>query len=616
MSSVSRRTLLKAAAVSGLAALPTNKTEASIRQHLNPGWVIGRMTGAQALVETLLVEGTHCVFGIPGAQENELWDAMKSKRLRYLLVTHEQSAAFAADGYARSTGKPGVVCVVPGPGVTNALTGIGEALLDSVPMVCIVGDVARGEKYRHFQVHELPNIELLQPVTKGVFTVDKVGEIPDAVRQAFALAKSGEPGPTAVVVPYNLLFDSHKFNSAPLEPCGIPFDEAGFHTALHVLSQRDKCIGIYAGMGCMDYAPLLKKVAETMHAPVATSVSGKGVINESHPLAVGWGYGPQGTETAEKIFKQADIVLALGVKYSEVSTAFYAIPDKPRVIHVDINKDNLGKVVQSDVCVQSDAGLFLQKLLENKDHVQRDHCTGLVKKIHALKVKDRKRLSRNYAKCGTDPMQFLFCLRKLTRPDAQVFMDVSLSEHLAAEGFTTFNPRTYFNPTDNQAMGWSIPAAIGAQFADPHRQVVSITGDGCFLMTAIETTTAVRASLPVKFFILDDQSYHYMQVLQESAYRRTTATILPRLDYQSIAKGFGLGYQEILHPRDLQAGIATALGTCGPVLIRVVTDYGKRPIRWIEAAKGRFTEELSTVQKARFASRIGARTLKLREHND
>src|SRR5215471_3978994 len=168
------------------------------------------MTGAEALVEALLLNGTGCVFGIPGAQENELWDAMKSKGLSYLLVTHEFAAATAADGYARTTGKPGVLCVVPGPGVTNALTGIGETLLDSVPLVCIVGDVARGDKYKPFQVHELPQVGLLQQVTKGVFPVAHAAEIPDAVRQAFQLAQFEEPGPVAVVVPYNLLIEEAK----------------------------------------------------------------------------------------------------------------------------------------------------------------------------------------------------------------------------------------------------------------------------------------------------------------------------------------------------------------------------------------------------------------------
>src|SRR5437879_13905234 len=187
-SSFSRRDLLKSMVAPGLIPLVTGLQPASAAGlgllHRNAAGVVsGLMTGAKALVETLIQEGTECVFGIPGAQENEVWDTMKTRGLAYLLVTHEFSAAAMADGYARSTGKPGVLCVVPGPGVTNCLTGVGEALLDSVPVVAIVGDVACGAKYRPFQVHELPQAELLKPVTKGVFCVQHQAEIPDLIRK-------------------------------------------------------------------------------------------------------------------------------------------------------------------------------------------------------------------------------------------------------------------------------------------------------------------------------------------------------------------------------------------------------------------------------------------------
>src|SRR5438105_5530876 len=237
---LSRRELLKTMIVPCVAPLVTGLTPAAAGLHgprRADGTVSGHMTGAKALVETLLAEGTECVFGIPGAQENELWDTMKSRGLGYLLVTHEFSAAAMADGYARSTGKPGVVCIVPGPGVTNALTGIGEALLDSIPLVCIVGDVARGEKYHPYQVHALPQAGLLQQLTKEVYAVNTAAEIPGAVRQAFQLAQAGEPGPVGVVVPYNLLIASHRYDSAPFPPCAVPFDEDAFQHALQLLSK-------------------------------------------------------------------------------------------------------------------------------------------------------------------------------------------------------------------------------------------------------------------------------------------------------------------------------------------------------------------------------------------
>ncbi len=374
--SLSRRDLLRVVAAGALAsAIPPVVGAGPLRRVLHEkdddGTVSGHMTGAAAIVETLLKEGVECVYGIPGAQDNELWDAMKTRGLPYLLVTHEFSAACMADGYARSTGKPGVLCVVPGPGVTNSLTGLGEALLDSSPVVAVVCDVARGEKYKPFQVHELPNAALLEPVTKGVFPVKCVGDIPGAVRQALALAVSGEPGPTAVVVPYPLLIETSKFNCPPLAVAGWPLAEEAFGRAVALLGNRRHRVGIYAGVGCMDASPALVEVAELLQAPVATSVSGKGAFPESHPLAVGWGYGPQATKTAEEVFGDVDLVLAIGVRYSEVSTGFYSDPQSRCLIHVDANADNLGKVMKTSVCVHADAGVFLSGLLEQADRLRR-----------------------------------------------------------------------------------------------------------------------------------------------------------------------------------------------------------------------------------------------------
>jgi acetolactate synthase-1/2/3 large subunit len=536
--------------------------------------------------------------------------------LPYLLVTHEFSAACMADGYARSTGKPGVLCVVPGPGVTNSLTGLGEALLDSSPVVAVVCDVARGEKYKPFQVHDLPQVGLLQQVTKGVFPVKEVGDIPTAVRQALALAVSGEPGPTAVVIPYPLFIETHKFHSAPLAAPALPLAEDCFGRALALLANKKQRVGIYAGVGCMDYSSTLVEVAEMLQAPVATSVSGKGAFPESHPLAVGWGYGPQGTKTAEAVFAGVDLVLAIGVRYSEVSTGFYSDPQSPCLIHVDANPENLGRVMKTSVCVHADAGVFLNGLLAQADCLRRPQDCKLPARIAGLRSDDLKKAEQSYAKCGVDPMLAVLALRRCTRTDALFFVDVALAEHYAAEALTALQARTYFNPTNNQAMGWSIPAAIGAQRVFQGRQVVTLTGDGCFLMTAMEISTAAREGLPVKFFVLDDQAYHYMQKLQLPAYTRTTATVLARLDYSSLAKGFGVGYNEITSEDNLEAGIRGCLCQDGPVLTRVAADYGKRPVRWIDAVRKRYTKDLTAAQKARFVARVGVRSAHLRKEND
>jgi acetolactate synthase-1/2/3 large subunit len=615
---LSRRDLLRSIVLPGVATLIQGQVVAvagPLHLHEQPGTVSGLLTGARAVVETLQAEGVECVYGIPGAQENELWDAMKSRGLDYLLVTHEFSAAAMADGYARATGKPGVLCIVPGPGITNALTGIGEALLDSIPLVCVVGDVARGKKYRPFQVHDLNQAAVLEPLCKEVIELRHVAEIPSCIRRAFQCAQAGEPGPVAVVIPYDLLIETHHFNDPPLAPCGSPWDENAVQAALCLLSQPKARVGIYAGQGCMNYSGLLCQVAEMMQAPVATSVSGKGVISENHPLAVGYGFGPQGTRSAEVVFHSIDLLLAIGVKFSEVSTAYYSDPQPRQVIHVDANPNNLGRVLKTNVCVPADAGAFLSRVLECET-AKRCANTHLIQHIAALKQADCRKHAEVYAKCGADPMAFLLALRRALCPDALVFSDVTLTEHWAAEAFEVYQPRTYFNPVDNQAMGWSIPAALGAQRVRPGRQVVTITGDGCLLMTSLEMSTAAREGLPVKFFILDDQAYGYMQRLQKSAYLRTTATALAHLDYAALAKALGLGYVETHQTCDLDSAIRTALCTPGPVLTRVVIDYDKRPVRWIDAVRGRFTKELSTQQKVRFASRIGVRSLELHKNND
>lgn len=613
---ISRRSMLQALAMTpGLLPLMPNTVGAGpirARAMRDEGWIVGRLTGAEATVAALQQQNVRMVFGIPGAQENELWDTFKARGLPYLLVTHEFSAASMADGYARATGCPGVLCVVPGPGVTNSLSGLGESLLDSIPVVAIVGDVGNRKHAHPFQVHSLNNAALLQPVTKGVFAIRCVNEIPSAIQQAFVLARSGEPGPVAVVIPYNLFIESHDFQVGPPIPPALAWDEPAANRAVQLLSERKLRVGIYAGLGCMDYSEGLVRTAELLQAPVSTSVSGKGAIPETHPLAVGWGYGPQGTLAAEEAFQDVDCVLAVGVRFSEVATGYYSNPQPKRLIHVDANPNNLGRVLKPDVCVAADAGLFFDYLQSNADFIRRSPDAKLHARLHKLKCSDAREHTRIYAECGADPMALVLALRRNIPVDGMLFVDVTVSEHLAAEAYTVCQPRTYFNPTDNQSMGWSIPAAIGAQQADPSRCVATLTGDGCFLMSAMEITTAVRACLPVKFFVLDDQAYHYMQELQMPAYLRTTATVLTKLDYCALAQAFGVAYLEIRTTGELDAGVRSALAHPGPVLVRVCTDYRDRPIRWLRCVCKKFTKELTIDQKARFLARLGSRKLNLR----
>jgi acetolactate synthase-1/2/3 large subunit len=580
------------------------------------GHRLGRTTGAKAAVAALCQEGVRCVFGIPGAQSNEFWDAMKSAGMDYLLVTNEFSASIMADGAARATGEVGVFNTVPGPGVTNALTGVGEAKLDSVPIVGIITDVSRKPDARAFQIHSLPGAQLLRPVTKGVFQVEHACEIPDMIHQGFRLARAGEPGPVAVVIPYDLLNETADYSDAMAGDSPLPFDGEAYTQALALLSDRRYRVGIYAGIGCAHASDALVRVAELLQAPVATSISGKGVIPDSHPLAVGWGYGAQGTRAAEYAFKEVDLVLAIGVKYSEVSTANYAIPCHHPVIHVDANPQNLGRNVFTTVKLHADARLFLDRLVSDGAAIARTERAGLIHRIRHNRGVDLCENSTVRILCGVDPMTFYLKLRETMASEDLLFVDVTASCAWAAEAFSVEAPRRYFTPADNQAMGWAIPASLGAQRMRLDRRVVSVVGDGCFLMSAMELSTAARVGLPVKFFVINDGAYQYMKMLQQAAFRRTTATELARLDYEALAKGFGIGYNSITSNDGLADGIRRAFAMPGPVLTDVSVTYEGRESRWFNAVRQSYVDKLSTRQKVRMGSRIAMRSLDLNPQND
>jgi len=624
MEALNRRLWMSAMSAAGAAAAavlesPTTQAgdlmvdvRSTIRQH----GVQGKMTGAQAIVGALQCMNAPCVYGIPGAQNNELWDAFKAAGMPYLLVAHEFSCSVMADAAARVTGWPGVYSIIPGPGITNAMTGIGEALLDSVPIVGIVTDIDTRPGAPIGQVHSLANVPMLQTVNKQVFVAEHVSQLPALVYDAFHTAISGEPGPVAVVVPYHLMTDTFDFNNPPPPLPAVPWDENAYAQAMTLLADRSKRIGIYAGIGCQDASAELVAVAEMLQAPVATSVSGKGSIPETHPLSVGWGYGGYGTKTAEKTFEKVDVVLAVGVKYSEVSTANYAVPDHPCLIHVDANPNNIGRNVKTAVGVNADARVFLQRLLGENARLARTSDDKLQRTIARARQSDFAENQSPQVKAAVDPMFFLTQLNQTIGPDAQSFIDVTAATHWASEGYVVSGPRRYFAPANNQSMGWAVPASIGAQFIQPGRLTTCVTGDGCFLMSGMELSTAARTGLPVKFFILDDGAYHYMQMLQEPVYRRTTATEIAAINHSHFAAAMGMAYNEILGNHDVGAGIMRALCTPGPVLTKVCVSYDGRDIRWLSALRKKYLNRLDRDDKVRMARRVIRRTVEFNKQND
>ena len=465
-------------------------------------------------------------------------------------------------------------------------------------------------------MHSLSNVAILRTVTKAVVEVHHQGQIASAIHRAFQIARGGPPGPVGVVVPYDLLAESWDYDEpVPLE-LAPPWDEAAYRRALQMLSDRSRRVGIYAGLGCAEAAAELAAVAEVLQAPVATTVSGKGVISDDHPLAVGWGYGPFGTVAAERAFRQVDTVLAIGARYSEVSTANYSIPPHDRVIHVDVDASVIGRNVPADVAVHADARLFLARLLADAEAIRRPNDPALVQSISHRRQVEAAEQREPKVRGGVDPMRFLALLGQTIGPEGLVFVDVTASTHWAAESIHRNLPRRYIAPADNQSMGWAVSAAIGGQRTRPDLPVACVTGDGCFLMSGLEASTAARAHLPVKFFVLDDGAYHYMQMLQEPVFGRTTATELPRLDYHALARGMGLGFLDIEADDQVLGGIAAALAQPGPMLVRVAISYEGRKLRWYDALRSSYIDKMDGGQKARFAIRALGRAANPALQND
>jgi len=572
-----------------------------------PGVVRGRMTGALAAARAFECMGAPCVFGVPGAQNNEFWDALKSRRVPYLLVAQESAASVMADASARVTGGVGVCALIPGPGLTNAMTGIGEALLDTSPVVCLVTDVQRGPKAPVGQVHSLPNAAILRTVTKSVIEVHHEGQIPGAILRAYRLAEAGPPGPVGVVVPYDLYMKVWDYDEPVPVELQPPWDEAVYRQVVHVLASPNCRVGIYAGLGCSKAVPELRAVAELLQAPVSTTVSGKGVLDDHHPLAVGWGYGAFGTEAAERSFEDVDVVLAVGARFSEVSTANYALPKDKRLVHVDLDPSVLGRNLPTQVAVRADAKTFLGRLLGDAERLRRAPDPSLPRRIHTLRHKEAKAARQVKIRHGVDPMRFLALLGDALGPAGLLFVDVTASTHWAAEAVRVRGPRHFFTPADNQSMGWAVSAAIGAKRIRPDLPVAGVVGDGCFLMSGLEASTAARAHLPVKLFVLDDGAYHYMQMLQEPLYGRTTATELAPLDYQALARGMGLTYARIQANEEVAPALRTILGHPSPTLTQVHISYDGRAIRWLDALRSSYLDKLDSRQKARLAARVVAR---------
>ena len=555
------------------------------------------LRGADAVVRALEDAGVPCAFGIPGTHNIELWDRLAESRLvQAVPVTDEQSASFMADGLWRASGRLGCVNTVPGAGLTHALSGIAEAFLDGVPML-VLGCGIRTDTGHAYQLHDVDQLAIARPVTKGVFRPLHGGQLYDSVRGACALAVASPPGPVMVEIPANLYLlpnaksttvgdaaqrdDAHVPAPAiPEAPPALPGpDPELVRRAVEILAGARRPL-LYLGLGAAGASTDLVRLAERLESPVFTTLSGKGVFPESHPLAAWPGCGEASPPFARVIAASCDATLAIGCRFAEVGTGSYGFDPPAPVIHVDVDPRVLGRNIEVELPIVSDSAAFVGALLEalaaagpgrSPDPVLRAGVQGGVEK--AL-----REMSGPSNEVGVSPGRILAALQERF-PGASYATDSGNGTFLAAEGLRLDEQGRFLAPIDYSCMGYSVPAAIGAAFGRPEHPSIALVGDGAFLMTGLEMLTAATRNLPVLFVILRDRELAQIAQFQATALNRRTGSQVPDYDLSAICAGVGIECLQLRSDEEIPSVLDAAramLAEPGPVAIDVAIDYSRK----------------------------------------
>jgi len=539
---------------------------------------MSKMTGGDIVVRALEDEDVGFTFGIPGTHNIELYDSLaRSKSVRPILVTDEQSASFMADGVARASGQLAAVNVVPGAGLTHALSGIAEAYLDGIPMLVLACGIRR-DTGKAFQLHDVDQLAIARPVTKAQLCAVHGSKIYATVRRACQIARTAPAGPVVVEIPAEHYFFRHEADlQAPGSP---PMPRA---PQVEQVEQARRLIEacrrplLYLGLGAIEASADLVALAERLNAPVATTISGKGVFDETHPLWLWCGFGTAAPAFVRQIAASCDLTLAIGCRFSEVGTGSYGMQPPGKLIHVDIDPSVLGKNYPSDLPVVSDAASFVASLLPRltsravDESLRRAIRSGHEQVSQGWKTPDNSE--------GVYPPHLLETLQKLVGNHAIYTTDSGNGTFLAMECLRLPHMRSFLAPVDYSCMGYAVPAALGAALACPDRPVISLAGDGAFLMTGLELLTARQLGLPVMVLVLRDRELAQIAQFQQIALGQKTCSNLPDYDLASICRGVGVEHLALHRNSDVEAILKQALTLTGsglPVVVEVAIDYSQK----------------------------------------
>ena len=536
-------------------------------------------SGADILVECLIDLGVEVVFGYPGGAVLPIYDALYNHpKIRHVLVRHEQGATHMAEGYARSTGKPGVVLVTSGPGATNAVTGITDALMDSIPMVVITGQVAT-QLIGTDAFQEADTIGITRHCSKHNYLVKDPAKLAGVVHEAFHIATTGRPGPVVVDIPKNVQVATARYERPErLEHASYrpqtKADLAVIAKAVELLANAERPV-LYTGGGVINSGPeastLLRELAALTGAPVTSTLMGLGAYPASGPQWLGM-LGMHGTYEANWAMNKADVILCVGARFDDrVTGRLDAFAPNSTKIHIDIDRSSVNKTVAVDLPVIADVGSALTDMIACwKD---RGHKTADLSEWWARIEGWRARNSLAYPESREEimPQEAIAQLYKASRSAEDVIITTEVGQHQmwAAQHFGFDAPNKWLTSGGLGTMGYGFPAAIGAQVGNPDSLVVCVAGDASIQMNIQEMGTASQYRLPVKIFILNNEYMgmvrQWQELTYESRYSNSYSDSLP--DFVKLAEAYGWTGIRIEGPQELEAGIRQMIDTPGPVIV-------------------------------------------------
>ena len=562
------------------------------------------LNGAELLVRCLEIEGADTIFAYPGGASMPIHQALtRSKQIRTILPRHEQGGVFAAEGYARATGKAGLCMATSGPGATNLVTGLADAFMDSVPVIAITGQVPQ-EMIGRGAFQETDFFGMTLPIVKHSYLVWDIHEIPRIVKEAFYIATTGRPGPVLIDIPKNI--QNQKIE--PVFPETITLrgydielkatDEQLLEMIRLIKQSKDPMIYCGGGIITADAAPELLEFVERTQIPVATTIMGIGCFPESHPLSLKW-LGMHGSVYANNAVNEADLLLAIGVRFDDrVTGKVEKFAEHGTIVHVDIDDSELNKNKVVALPILSDVKYALKRLnellaKEGFERVSGDKFTRFKpwyekiatwKKDQPFRYKDTDD--------AIQPQYVIQQLYKLTKGKAILTTGVGQHQMWAGQYFDFDKPRTFITSAGLGAMGFGYPAAMGAKVACPDVEVIDIDGDGSFLMNVQELATAHIEKIAAKAIILNNQHLGMVVQWEDRFYESNrghtflgdpedTSRIYP--DYVEICKGFGVPCERVIHKKDLIPALQRMLDAKGVYVLDVMTPYTEHVLPMIPA---------------------------------